>query len=309
MATRRAVIAILHLGVAVAFVTPGSRTDAGVGHSAAAWRALARKTTALGVASLEVRVRTLFRARALLALMTRRSSFSRRRPAGRRPAGAAEPAASRSLRGRERRPARARDREAIGMQDEGEARILEMRVGRIAESWTGNCPVAGLSQGFIEPLEATALHIVITTALDFADAYEKGGYGSAHRDRFNQRIAAKYEGIRDYIVAHYRLNQRSDTQYWRDNAANDALSEYLKGMITAWFTHEDLREVNLRQHDGNPHYASMSWHALFAGYGTFPPEAKMVPTPPELVTAEVDHTRRTLSACATNFLRYAPLSD
>ena len=28
-----------------------------------------------------------------------------------------------------------------------------------------------------------------------------------------------------------------------------------------------------------------------------------------LVTAEVDHTRRTLSACATNFLRYAPLSD
>ena len=71
----------------------------------------------------------------------------------------------------------------------------------------------------------------------------------------------------------------------------------------------DLREVNLRQHDGNPHYASMSWHALFAGYGTFPPEAKMVPTPTGLVTAEVDHTRRTLSACATNFLRYAPLSD
>jgi len=200
-------------------------------------------------------------------------------------------------------------REAIGMQDEGEARILEMRVGRIAETWTGNCLAAGLSQGFIEPLEATALHIVIATALDFADAYEKGGYGSAHRDMFNQRIAAKYEGIRDYIVAHYRLNQRSDTQYWRDNAANDALSENLKGMITAWFTHKDLREVNLRQHDGNPHYASMSWHALFAGYGTFPPEAKMVPTPPGLVTAEVDHTRRTLSACATNFWRYAPLSD
>jgi len=184
-----------------------------------------------------------------------------------------------------------------------------MRVGRIAETWTGNCLAAGLSQGFIEPLEATALHIVIATALDFADAYEKGGYGSAHRDMFNQRIAAKYEGIRDYIVAHYRLNQRSDTQYWRDNAANDALSENLKGMITAWFTHKDLREVNLRQHDGNPHYASMSWHALFAGYGTFPPEAKMVPTPTGLVTAEVDHTRRTLSACATNFLRYAPLSD
>ena len=78
MATRRAVIAILHLGVAVAFVTPGSRTDAGVGHSAAAWRALARKTTALGVASLEVRVRTLFRARARDAERRARGTRERR---------------------------------------------------------------------------------------------------------------------------------------------------------------------------------------------------------------------------------------
>ena len=36
------------------------------------------------------------------------------------------------------------------------------------------------------------------------------------------RIAARYEGVRDYIVAHYRMNQRdADRGYWRDAAGLD----------------------------------------------------------------------------------------
>ena len=109
--------------------------------------------------------------------------------------------------------------------DDAEARFLDMKVGRVENSWTGNCLAAGLAQGFLEPLEATALHIVIVTALEFASAYEQGGFGPKNRDAFNASIAARYDGIRDYIVAHYRLNRRTDTQYWRDYAANDDLSE------------------------------------------------------------------------------------
>ncbi|WP_341713512.1 tryptophan halogenase family protein [Erythrobacter sp.] len=197
-------------------------------------------------------------------------------------------------------------RAAIGMVDEGDARFLQMRVGRVEDSWTRNCLAVGLSQGFIEPLEATALHIVIATALDFAKAYEGGGFSAQHRETFNRRIAAKYEGIRDYIVAHYRLNQRSDAQYWRDNAANHALSDNLKAMMTAWFTHEDITQLNNQQHDGAPHYATMSWHCLFAGYGTFPPQAKMQPPPPGLAAGDPQAVRAMLAACATNFPDYAP---
>jgi glycine/D-amino acid oxidase-like deaminating enzyme len=198
-------------------------------------------------------------------------------------------------------------RAAIGMENEGEARFLQMRVGRVEDSWARNCLAVGLSQGFIEPLEATALHIVIATALDFAEAYQTGGFGPRHRDGFNRRIAAKYEGIRDYIVAHYRLNQRSDTQYWRDNAANHALSDKLKAMMTAWFTRDDIGQLNLQQHAGNPHYATMSWHCLFAGYGTFPPQAKMQPPPPGLAVGEQEQVRAMLAACAANFPDYRPV--
>jgi 2-polyprenyl-6-methoxyphenol hydroxylase-like FAD-dependent oxidoreductase len=190
---------------------------------------------------------------------------------------------------------------AVGLSaDEAQPRFLTMKVGRMAQSWRGNCLAAGLAQGFIEPLEATALHIAIATALEFADAWESGGFTAQNRDAFNADIAARYEAIRDYIVAHYRLSQRGDTPYWRDNAANQHLSDGLKAMMTAWFTHADIASANRSQYRVEA-YGAMSWHCLFAGYGTFPPPAKMRPLPPEARAADAEEVRAMLAACAGNF--------
>ena len=197
-------------------------------------------------------------------------------------------------------------REALG-QPEAEARFLTMKVGRVEETWRGNCLAAGLAQGFIEPLEATALHIVIATALEFAQAYEAGGFTPQHRDAFNASIATRYEGIRDYIVAHYRLNQRTDTDYWRANARNDALSDGLKAMMSAWFRHEDMSRANDAAYAGKRYYANASWHCLFAGYGTFPSTEKMQPVPPGVGVADIEGTHGMIEACRANFASYDPL--
>ncbi|GAA4035319.1 tryptophan halogenase family protein [Parerythrobacter jejuensis] len=200
-------------------------------------------------------------------------------------------------------------RAAIGMEgSDQQARFLKMKVGRLENSWTGNCLAAGLAQGFLEPLEATALHIVIVTALEFAQAYEQGGFGPQHREAFNASIGTRYEGIRDYIVAHYRLNQRTDTPYWRDNAANDHLSPGLKRMMTAWFRHQDINAANDEAYGGKRYYANASWHCLFAGYGTFPPKDKMQPVPEGIHAADPAQMRAMLDACASNFPAYDPIS-
>ncbi|THD35126.1 MAG: tryptophan 7-halogenase [Sphingomonas sp.] len=180
-----------------------------------------------------------------------------------------------------------------------EARHLKMKVGRIADSWSGNCLALGLAQGFIEPLEATALHIVQATVEGFVAAWRDGGFGPLHRTAFNRTIAARYEGIRDYIVAHYRMNRRTDTSYWRDNAANQDLSDSLKGIITCWFTGRDLEEEIARQDIGK-YYSAASWHCLLAGYGQFPDPAQVdrnAPLPPTDMT-EVDAF---ITGCALNF--------
>lgn len=191
-------------------------------------------------------------------------------------------------------------RRAVGAGSQVPARMLHMKVGRVARSWHRNVLAAGLAQGFVEPLEATALHIVITTALDFARAYAGGE--ARNRDAFNAAIAARYDGIRDYIVAHYRLSQRTDTAYWRACAANPNLSNALKGMMTAWFTHADIAVANRTLNGDAPDYPSMSWHCLFAGYGTFPPPEKMVALPGYIDAPDPDATARLLAACARNFV-------
>ena len=182
--------------------------------------------------------------------------------------------------------------------DDPPARHLKMKVGRVENSWTGNCLAVGLSQGFIEPLEATALHIVQATVEGFIAAYEKGGFTPRERADFNARINARYEGIRDYIVGHYRLNRRTDTEYWRDNARNTALSDTLRRVMHCWFTGGDL-PAEIEQLGIWRYYSAISWHCMLAGYGTFPENLRPAPAGPEQDMARI---ARLLARCA----RYYP---
>ena len=66
-------------------------------------------------------------------------------------------------------------REHLGLVDaDVEARKLKFPVGRVREHWVRNCLAVGLSQGFIEPLEATALDMVQETVVRFIEAANKG---------------------------------------------------------------------------------------------------------------------------------------
>jgi 2-polyprenyl-6-methoxyphenol hydroxylase-like FAD-dependent oxidoreductase len=146
---------------------------------------------------------------------------------------------------------------------------LKMKVGRVAKHWHKNCLAVGLSQGFIEPLEATALHLVQDSLENFISAFSAGEFSNKHQNEFNQRINQRFEGIRDYIVCHYKVNSRTDSKYWLDNAHNQAISEPLKHIINSWDTGEDLTKTidNL----GVSHfYPAISWYCLLAGYGRFP---------------------------------------
>ena len=196
-------------------------------------------------------------------------------------------------------------RSALGEKANGvDARYLRMKVGRVRDSWHRNCLAAGLAQGFVEPLEATALHIAIVTALEFAQAFGSGQFTTKHRETFNTRIAKRYDGIRDYITAHFRLNQRTDTSYWREAAENDALSDELKAMMTAWFTHKDVAGAVADIYGPNSPYPPMSWHCLFAGYGSFPAAGKLQAPPAQAKPAEVGEARTLLHACLANFGDY-----
>jgi tryptophan 6-halogenase len=189
------------------------------------------------------------------------------------------------------------------LNSEVEARHLTMKVGQVSRTWVKNCLAIGLSQGFIEPLEATALHIVHATVSGFIKAFDKGGFTDEAAAQFNRKIHARYEGIRDYIVCHYRMNTRQDSDYWRANAANQALSDDLKTVMTCWFQGGDLQEEVARL-GIETYYAAQSWHCLLAGYGQFPDDAKMVVPEAGLPIVDMAATDDFMTRCAHNFLSH-----
>ncbi len=198
-------------------------------------------------------------------------------------------------------------RQHLGIGDHGDARHLKMRVGRVRNSWSYNALAIGLSQGFLEPLEATALHIVMATVEQFIGSFEAGAFTPQHRDRFNADIAARYEGIRDYIVCHYKVNRRDDfvgIDYWTASRNNQNLSDQLKAVLTGWFTGADL-SAEISRLDIAKYYSAISWHSLLAGYGIFPDDAKITPPGNDIILHDMEEIERFLQRCAINFEKHS----
>ncbi|MGB3726462.1 MAG: tryptophan halogenase family protein [Glaciecola sp.] len=161
-------------------------------------------------------------------------------------------------------------RSALGVSEQADIKVkhLNMRIGRLQQHWHKNCLAVGLAQGFIEPLEATALMLTQLTIDQFIDAYSQPQQANQYKV-FNQHINTVFDGVRDYIVAHYQLSQRSDSQYWRDNQHNTHVPQVLSEIREAWLSGTDVEQV-LTQHTRQLVYLRPSWYCILAGMGVFP---------------------------------------
>ena len=191
----------------------------------------------------------------------------------------------------------------LGMLDSSvEARHLKMKVGRVEQHWHKNCLAIGLSQGFIEPLEATALHLVQVTILEFMLNFEQGDFTNKNQQKFNQIINGRFEGVRDYIVAHYRLNSRTDTEYWRANANNQNLSESLIRILNCWtggIQHDIDEEINQQGIGG--YFPIDSWRILLAGYGFLPDFPTLKSVTSAQGDIDLDAHSEFIKRCASNY--------
>jgi len=197
-------------------------------------------------------------------------------------------------------------RTSLGLLDsEVQARHLKMRVGQRQQHWSGNCLAVGLSQGFIEPLEATALHLAQDTIEGFIRLFNAGKLSESDRSEFNQSIGSKFEGIRDYIVCHYKVNSREDDpskvhHYWRDCAANNNLSTSLRSLLKVWRAGDDISLEIERQGIGR-YYPVISWHCLLSGYGVFPNTERLINDDSRSQRFNMDEVIEFNRSCALNF--------
>ena len=110
-----------------------------------------------------------------------------------------------------------------------EPRLIKFRTGRRRAAWHRNCIALSLASGFVEPLESTSIHLIMIALTRFLQLFPAGRPSAATVARFNEQAALEIEGVRDFIILHYHLNEREEP-FWRDRremSIPDTLAERL----------------------------------------------------------------------------------
>lgn len=114
-------------------------------------------------------------------------------------------------------------------------RKISMKPGHRARFWHRNCVAVGMSAGFIEPLEASALVLVeMSAAMISAELPSNREVMDIVAKRFNQRFTHYWDTIVEFLKLHYVLNQRDDSAYWRDHRRPETVPGDLSERLLLW---------------------------------------------------------------------------
>ncbi len=150
---------------------------------------------------------------------------------------------------------------------EDDIRFLRFQVGRMRDVWKGNCISIGLAAGFLEPLESTGIFLIQRALEELEDCFPHNDFDEKLTELYNLRMARHYEEVRDFIVLHYALTRRDDTEFWQSrrdlgdapDSARELLDTYLRTTLV------ETRATALFR-DGN-------YYSIFAGMECLPEKA------------------------------------
>ena len=94
-------------------------------------------------------------------------------------------------------------------------RVIHFRPGRRRKQWNRNCLALGLASGFLEPLESTSIHLIQQGIVRFLRMFPEAGVVQEDINEFNKQADFDIEHIRDFIILHYHVTNRTDTPFWR----------------------------------------------------------------------------------------------
>ena len=171
---------------------------------------------------------------------------------------------------------------ALDTPQRADPRLIKFRTGRRRQAWVGNVVAVGLSAGFLEPLESTSLHLVQTGLERLVELFPSRHIEPDLRARYNIQLEREWKQVRDFVIAHYKVTQRQDSEFWRHCAAMD-VPDSLAEILSAW------EERGLLAVEGDHLFQLGSWSQVLIGQGLVPRHVHPLTgrVTPEAVAADI----------------------
>lgn len=151
---------------------------------------------------------------------------------------------------------------AVGEKPSADPRFLRFVTGRRKLFWNRNCVALGLASGFLEPLESTSIHLVMSGVYKLLEHFPNTSFAQSNIDSYNCELIQEIERIRDFIVLHY-LTGRVDTPLWA-HCQSMKLPDSLAQRIELY-----RRSGRIRPKIGEL-FTDLSWFYIFEGIGITP---------------------------------------
>lgn len=145
----------------------------------------------------------------------------------------------------------------------GEPKVIPFRTGRRRKQWNKNVVAIGLSSGFFEPLESTNIHLIQTAATRLLKFFPHHGIKDEEVNEFNRQSLIESERMRDFIILHYKQNQRDDTAFWRACQRMDVPESLSQKMALFEQTGKIFREQDEL-------FTEIAWQQVMIGQGLIP---------------------------------------
>jgi len=144
-----------------------------------------------------------------------------------------------------------------------EPKTLGFVTGIRKKCWIKNCVAIGLANGFLEPLESTSIHLVQVSISKLLTMFPRDYFDEKLINRFNDEMHSEYDGVKDLLIAHYKVTEREDTDFWR----------YVKNMSIPDSLQEKLESFRARGEvisRPTEFFKETSWFSILMGQGIFP---------------------------------------
>ncbi|MDR0781318.1 MAG: tryptophan 7-halogenase [Pseudomonadales bacterium] len=156
-------------------------------------------------------------------------------------------------------------------------RVLRYNAGYFEKVWINNVMALGLASGFVEPLEATSIGLMLEQLRNLERLLANGGGIISGRaiDEFNTGISKSWTGIRDFLRLHYDC-PRDDTPFWRDVAASPLPRDYAE--LWQCFQRRTPRMCDIEPYEGSGWqgiFYMINWIFVAAPLGVIPPAAAL----------------------------------